>query len=65
MNRIREVLNSKGITQVWLADRLGKSYNIVNGYVVNRRQPSLEVLTEIANILDVDVRTLIISNKGE
>ena len=33
MNRIKEVLNQKNIKQVWLADKLGKSYNMVNGYV--------------------------------
>ena len=63
MNRIKEVLEEKGIKQTWLADKLGKSYNMVNSYVQNRRQPSLDILTEIAEILDVDVRILIISNR--
>ena len=63
MNRIKEVLEVKGIKQTWLAERLGKSYNMVNGYVQNRQQPRLEVLNEIAAILDVDVRELIVSNK--
>jgi putative transcriptional regulator len=63
MNRIKEVLDEKGIKQIWLAEKLGKSYNMVNGYVQNRRQPSLELLNKIANILDVDVKELIISNK--
>lgn len=64
MNRIKEVLEEKGIKQTWLADKLGKSYNMVNSYVQNRRQPSLDILNEIAEILDVDVRILIISNRG-
>ena len=63
MNRIKEVLKEKGIKQIWLAEKLGKSYNMVNGYVQNRQQPRLEVLYEIATILDVDVRKLIVSNK--
>ena len=63
MNLIKEVLKDKGIKQIWLADKLGKSYNMVNGYVQNRRQPSLEDLCKIADILDVDVRRLIESNK--
>ncbi len=29
MNRIKEVLEEKGIKQIWLADKLDKSYNIV------------------------------------
>jgi putative transcriptional regulator len=63
MNRIKEVLKEKGIKQIWLADKLGKSYNMVNAYAKNRQQPRLETLMEIANILDVDVKELIISNK--
>ena len=63
MNRIKEVLKQKGIKQIWLADKLGKSYNMVNGYVQNRQQPRLEVLNDIAEILDVDIKELIVSNK--
>ena len=65
MNRIKEVLEEKGIKQIWLAERLGKSFNSVNSYVQNRKQPRLEVLGEIATILDVDIKDLIVSNKGE
>lgn len=61
MNRIKEVLEEKGIKQTWLAERLGKSFSIVNAYVCNRRQPSLELLFEIARLLQVDVKDLIAS----
>jgi transcriptional regulator with XRE-family HTH domain len=64
MNRIKEVLEENGIKQTWLAEKLGKSYNMVNGYVQNRQQPRLEILNEIANILDVDIKDLIVSNKS-
>lgn len=59
MNRIKAVLEQKGIKQKWLAKELGKSYNMVNAYTQNRQQPRLEILNEIATILDVDVRELI------
>ena len=59
MNRIKEVLEEKGVKQTWLAEKLDKSYNMVNSYAQNRRQPSLEDLFRIAQILDVDVRILI------
>ena len=61
MNRIMEVLEEKGIKQTWLAERLGKSFSIVNAYVCNRHQPSLELLFEIARLLQVDVKDLIAS----
>ncbi len=63
MNRIKEVLDRKGIKQTWLAEQLGKSYNMVNSYSQNRQQPRLEILNEIAKILDVDVVELIVSSK--
>lgn len=63
MNRIKVVLTSKGITQTWLSEKLGKSYNMVNGYVQNRQQPRLEVLYEIAKILEVDVSELLVESK--
>lgn len=63
MNRIKEVLDEKGIKQTWLSERLGKSFNTVNSYVQNRQQPRLEVLHQIAEILDVDIKELLLSNK--
>ena len=59
MNKIKEVLVEKGIKQTWLAEQLGKSYNMVNGYVQNRQQPRLEILYEIAKILEVNVKDLL------
>ncbi|MDB9987980.1 helix-turn-helix protein [Polaribacter sp. Hel1_33_96] len=59
MNRIKEVLEEKGIKQIWLAEKLGKSFNTVNSYVQNRQQPRLEILGEIAKILDVNLKDLI------
>ncbi len=63
MNRIKEVLEEKGIKQTWLAEELDKSYNMVNGYVQNRQQPRLEILNEIAEIIDVDIKDLIVSSR--
>ena len=63
MNRIKEVLDAKGISQTELADRLGKSFNMVNLYATNKTQPPIPVLYQIADILNVDVRTLLTPNK--
>ena len=64
MNRIKEVLEEKGIKQTWLAEKLGKSYNMVNSYAQNRRQPSLEDLYKIAEILDVKAKELLVEKEG-
>ncbi len=63
MNTIKHILEEKGLTQIWLAERLGKSYNMVNAYAQNRRQPSIELLYQIAQLLDVDVKELLVSTK--
>ena len=63
MNRIKEVLEEKGIKQTWLAEKLGKSYNMVNAYAQNRRQPSIEDLYKIAEILDVNPKKLLNDKK--
>ena len=63
MNCIKDILEEQGRSQKWLASKIGKSYNMVNAYVQNRQQPRLEILNDIANILDVDVKDLIVSSK--
>ena len=65
MNRIKEVSEQKEIKQTWLAERLGKSYNMVNAYAQNRQQLRLETLMQIAVILNIDIKELIISNKEQ
>ena len=59
MNRIKEVLEERELSQIWLAKELGKSYNMVNSYAQNRRQPSIEVLFRIADILDIEAKDLL------
>ena len=48
------MIEERGFKQTWRAERLGKSSCMVNSYICNRRQPSLEVLFEIAKILNVN-----------
>jgi len=63
LNRIKEVLKQQGRTQTWLAEQIGKSYVIVTNYCNNNSQPSLEVLWDIAEALNIDIKELINSNK--
>ncbi len=59
LNKIKEVLDSKGISQTWLAKQLGKSFSTVNCYARNKYLPDLETLLEISKILEVDLKDLI------
>ena len=62
-NQLATVLEQKGIKQTWLSEKLGKSFNTVNSYVQNRQQPSLKTLYLIAEILDVEIKDLLVNNK--
>jgi DNA-binding XRE family transcriptional regulator len=62
MNRIKEVLQEKELTQVWLAKELDKSFKMVNAYACNRKQPSLETLFRIPDLLRVSVKDLLVDN---
>lgn len=62
MNRIKEVLKDKGISQTWLAEKMDKSYPTINEYARNKRQPSLEDLYKIAEILQVNVKDLLVDS---
>ena len=59
LNRIKEVLKDRNMTQKELSIKLNKSYNMVNSYIQNRRQPNLEILYKIAEILSVEVDSLL------
>lgn len=63
MNKIKEILDARGISQTELAGLLGKSFNMVNLYATNKIQPPIPVLYQIADILNVDVRELLVPNK--
>lgn len=63
INRIKVVLVEKQRTSKWLAEQLGKSENTISKWCSNKVQPSLESLVEIARILDVDIRELIVPTK--
>lgn len=58
--RIKVELVEKDMSQTQLVQLLGKSFSSVNAYCSNRTQPLLDVLKQIADILSVNVRDLII-----
>lgn len=62
LNRIKIVLVEQNKTGKWLADQLGKSTCTVSKWCQNSIQPDLKTLNEIANLLKVDVKDLLVSN---
>lgn len=63
MNKIKEILEVKGLSQTELAEKLGRSFNMVNLYATNKIQPPIPVLYQIAEILNIDVRELLVPNQ--
>lgn len=63
INRIKIVLVENKRTAKWLADQLGKDPATVSKWCTNYSQPSLETLVQVAEALDVDVRSLIVQTK--
>lgn len=63
LNRIKAVLAEKNVTNRELAAQLGKAETTVSRWCTNDMQPSLETLVEIAKVLDVDIRELLVKTK--
>ncbi|MBN8720071.1 MAG: helix-turn-helix transcriptional regulator [Sediminibacterium magnilacihabitans] len=62
-NRIKAVLAEKGRNNNWLAEQLNVNINTVSKWCTNNMQPTVERLFEIAKVLDVNVRELLVSTK--
>jgi putative transcriptional regulator len=63
INRLKVVLVEQGKTNKWLAEKLDKNETTVSRWCTNEVQPSLETLILISELLHIDVKELIISNK--
>ena len=62
-NRIRVVLAEQDRTNKWLAEKVGRNRTTVSRWCTNDMQPSIETLAEVAEVLDVDIRELLLPTK--
>lgn len=60
LNRIKVVLTEKKKSSKWLAEELKKDPATISKWCTNVSQPSLETLFDIAHVLCVDVRELLV-----
>ena len=65
LNRLKVVLVEKKKTSKWLAGELGKDPATISKWCTNKSQPDLSTLSEVARVLDVDIKDLINSTKDE
>ncbi|OYP41922.1 helix-turn-helix transcriptional regulator [Prevotella sp. P5-50] len=61
LNRIKAVLADAGQTNKWLAEQLGKDPVTVSKWCTNTTQPDLQTLDKISDLLNVDIRELLVS----
>ena len=59
LNRLKVVLAEKKITNRQLAEKLGKDEATISKWCTNNLQPNLEMLINIAQVLEVEVQELI------
>ncbi len=64
INRIKTALVENDKTGKWLAEQVGKNEATVSRWCYNKIQPSPDTLVRISELLDIDVKDLIVSNKA-
>lgn len=60
VNRIKVVLVEKKKTSKWLSEQMGVTPSTVSKWCTNSSQPDLSSLLKIADLLEVDLRELIV-----
>lgn len=60
VNRIKLVLVEKKRTNKWLSEQMGVTPSTVSKWCTNSSQPDLASLLRIADLLEVDIRELIV-----
>jgi len=65
INKIKEVLVRKGISQKELAIQLERNEHTVSNWCINKSQPHLKELQKIADILDLDMGDLLVTRKDK
>ena len=60
VNRIKMVLFEKRRTSKWLSEQLGVNPSTVSKWCTNTSQPDVACLLKIADLLEVDLRELLV-----
>jgi hypothetical protein len=61
LNRLKAVLADAGQTNKWLAEQLGKNPVTISKWCTNTTQPDLQTLYRISDLLNIDIRELLVS----
>ena len=61
LNRLKAVLADSGKTNKWLAEQLGKDPVTISKWCTNTTQPDMYTLAKISDLLNVNIRELLVN----
>ncbi len=62
--RVKEIMSLKGISREELANKVGVSLTTISNISTETNLPSIDLLFQIAEALDVDIREMFVPTKG-
>jgi transcriptional regulator with XRE-family HTH domain len=62
--RLKELMNQKGISREELANKVGVSMTTISNINSEKNLPTISLLLQIAEALDVDIREMFVPTKG-
>ncbi|MFT6638206.1 MAG: transcriptional regulator with XRE-family HTH domain [Flavobacterium sp.] len=63
--RLKELMTLKGIAREELANKVGVSMTTISNICSEKNMPTIHLLLQIAEALDVDVREMFVPTKGD
>ena len=65
LNRLKAVLADSGKTNKWLAEQHAKDSVTISKLCTNTTQPDLHLLAKISDVLQVNIRELLVDRKSD
>lgn len=62
--RLKEIMNQKGISREELAKKVGVSMTTISNISSEKNLPTINLLLQLSEALDVDIREMFVPTKG-
>lgn len=59
VERVRELMQSEGLNQTKLGEKIGVRQNTISAWLLGRKEPSIRSLWLLADFFDVDIDYLV------
>ena len=57
-NRLKEIMDERGLKQIWLAEKIGIDRSTLSSVIANRKGTNLETAMRIAHVLDLKMEDI-------